>query len=74
MSQKLTLIFKEITLIDTANGYPVVIDLSETNITQIKGMNIVENDIVYGAITSTVNGFGQTAAWALTRIKKLRQI
>ncbi|WP_248931163.1 hypothetical protein [Paenibacillus hamazuiensis] len=62
--------FKEVMLIDTANGYPVVIDLSETNITQIQGMNLIENDIVYGAITSTVDAFGQTAAWTLTRIKK----
>ncbi|THF76522.1 hypothetical protein [Cohnella fermenti] len=66
--------FKEVTLIDTANEFPVIIDLTETNISQIKDMDLVENDIVYGAITSTVNSFGQTAAWTLTRIKKLLPI
>lgn len=51
-----------------------MVDLTETHISQIKDMNLVEDDIAYGAITSTVNSFGQTAAWTLTRIKKLRPI
>ncbi|MNL38208.1 hypothetical protein D3C87_1604040 [compost metagenome] len=61
----------EITLIDTANGFPVIIDLSEKNIAQIKEMELVKNSLVYAAVTSTVDEFGQTAAWTLTRIKKL---
>lgn len=69
--EEVDLSFMEITLIDTANGFPVFIDLSEKNIAQIKEMELVKNSLVYAALTSTVDGFGQTAAWTLTRIKKL---
>lgn len=66
--------YKEITLMDTSNGFPVIIDLTKANIAQINEVNLVENDVVYGAISSTVDAFGQTAAWTIIRLKKISRI
>lgn len=62
---------KEITLLDQATQFPVIVDLTEVDIKLLEYKNIKENDMVSAIIKSQLNELGQTATWNLISIEKI---
>lgn len=53
----------EITLIDLANGLPVVVDLEKSIIEHIQLIGVGKDDKIMAALSSETNGLGMTVAW-----------
>ena len=62
----------DITLIDMTSGFPVIVDITETEIAAIQAENIMEGDVVATTLMSVPNKLELTGTWRLwSKIRKM---
>jgi hypothetical protein len=61
----------EITLKDSSNGLPVIVNLEEDDKEFLEKEGIKEGDIVQARLRSEVSQLGQTAAWKFLNMRKM---